>query len=104
VWREELERRKQLPENKFKTVNVTIEKTPEKVVVTIADKGPGFEWERWVHFDPHRVTDVNGRGIAKAHIMGISSIEFTASGNQVRCEMIIPKDTQEVQDLSVTSS
>lgn len=95
VWREEVERRKQLPENLNKTVDVTIEKTPEEVVVTITDQGPGFDWDKWTHFDPHRITDVNGRGIAKAHIMGMSSIAYTAPGNQVRCEMKIPKAEEE---------
>ncbi|MBL0318060.1 MAG: response regulator [Alphaproteobacteria bacterium] len=90
VWREEIERRLNLPENAPKTVNVTIDKTTDKVVVTITDQGKGFDWSKWIHFDPHRATDVNGRGIAKAHIMGMKSIEYIAPGNQVRCEMTIP--------------
>lgn len=97
VWREEIARRLELPENAHKKVEVALEKNDENVSVVIKDEGQGFNWKKWEDFDPIRMTDANGRGIAKAHIMGFDAIEYQDSGNCVRCICAIPKIDPEAE-------
>lgn len=80
---EEIKKRLELPENKTKVVKINFERKPIEVVVRIKDMGKGFNFKQYSSFDPVRITDPNGRGIAMASIVKGSKIEFVGSGNEV---------------------
>jgi DNA-binding response OmpR family regulator len=81
---EEIERRLSLPENKDKSIQVFVKKGDNSISVTILDNGEGFKWKKYVDFDPLRLTEPNGRGIATAKLMG-TRVDFNESGNEVTC-------------------
>ncbi len=81
---DEIERRMNLEENLKKYVDVSVETIDDTVSVTICDNGEGFNWQKYIDFDPLRLTEPNGRGIATAKLMG-TQVEFNESGNEVKC-------------------
>lgn len=80
----DIERRLKLPENKDKYVEVFVTSNEREVKISICDQGPGFRWNKFIDFDPLRLTDPNGRGIATAKLMG-TKVEYTEPGNKVTC-------------------
>jgi CheY-like chemotaxis protein len=83
IWREEVERRLELPEHRSKLVRVFLKRTEQDLTVTIKDEGPGFEWEVFMQVDPSRATDNHGRGIAQAHLHGFDQLIYNDAGNEV---------------------
>lgn len=81
---DEIERRSVLEENLQKYVEVSVQTIDDLVTVTICDNGEGFNWKKYLDFDPLRLTEPNGRGIATAKLMA-THVEFNESGNQVIC-------------------
>jgi DNA-binding response OmpR family regulator len=57
--------------------------------VFIKDEGKGFNWQDYIDFDPNRMTDPNGRGIAMANIMIPGAVEYWGKGNMVVYKMPI---------------
>lgn len=82
-WEAEIARRLALPQFANRRGTVRCERHPDRVVFTIADQGEGFDWRRYLDFDPDRAFDPNGRGIAMARMMSFSSIEYQGCGNVV---------------------
>lgn len=81
---QEIEKRLNDPENMKKKVRVELRREPDdSFSVTIEDEGQGFDWSEYVDFDPTRVTDPNGRGIAMAFIMNPEGIKYFGKGNKV---------------------
>lgn len=74
-----------LPENAEKRVLVGFHRNEGEVLITIKDQGQGFASQKYMDFDPTRLTDPNGRGIATARIMGLSNLEYLGNGNKLRC-------------------
>lgn len=87
-----------LPENKDKRVLVGFHRRDDEISVVIRDQGLGFDWHKYMDFDPMRLTDPNGRGIATARIMGLSNLEYQGNGNKLRCSF---KAKREVLNPSV---
>jgi CheY-like chemotaxis protein len=83
-WQEEVDRLVLLPENAAKSVEVRYKNEPDAVSVTIRDEGPGFEFEKYLDFDPERLFDPHGRGIAMARAESFDSLEFEGTGSVVR--------------------
>ncbi len=84
IWREEVNRRTHLEENRDKSVLVRFEKTGEDIVFTIEDMGPGFDWEPYMELNSDRVFDSHGRGIAIAGNYSFDRLEYLDRGNRVR--------------------
>lgn len=82
-WRPEIERRLLLPQFRGRLARVRFEREDGRLRFTISDEGNGFEWQRYLDFDPSRVFDPNGRGIAMAHRTSFSSLEYLGNGNTV---------------------
>ena len=82
---EELARRLSLPQHANKFVEVIFVRQPEAIQMTIIDQGKGFEWEKYLNFDPDRVFDSHGRGIAMAQKFSFDSMEYRGAGNEVVC-------------------
>lgn len=82
LW-EEINRRMSMPEYGSRKVIVTLRKNERETIINIKDEGKGFDWKEYVDFDPLRMTNPSGRGLAIAHIMSPGSIEFPGNGNEV---------------------
>ena len=80
---DEIKKRLELPENKNKRVKIHFERKPVEISITIKDEGKGFNFKQYMSFDPVRITDPNGRGIAMASIVKGSKIDYKAAGNEV---------------------
>jgi CheY-like chemotaxis protein len=83
AWDEEVARRLALPEYAQRSVCVRVERLPDRLEFTVADEGAGFDWQRYLEFDPERATDPNGRGIAMARMLSFASLEYRGSGSTV---------------------
>lgn len=75
------------PENHNKYVEVCFVNDGKTKTVTITDEGSGFDWKKYKDFDPSRLTEPNGRGIASAYLMDMN-IEYIAPGNKVICKYV----------------
>ncbi|MDK2124851.1 response regulator [Parachitinimonas caeni] len=82
-WREEVDRLASLPENAGKFVEIELERNESEIIVTICDQGEGFDWSRFLDFDPSRAFDPNGRGVFMARTMSFDRLEFQGRGNIV---------------------
>jgi CheY-like chemotaxis protein len=82
-WTEEVTHRLSLVENRMKRVRVSFSREVDQVSLRIRDEGHGFDWERYLEFDPARAFDPNGRGIALARMASFSSLEYEGCGNSV---------------------
>lgn len=87
---DEISNRLAKPENVNKFVKVTFEKVDKKIMILIEDHGKGFEWKKYMSYDPIRLTDLNGRGIASANLMKLR-IEYLGTGNKVKCQFDMSK-------------
>jgi len=84
AWQSEVNRRLALPENRHKRVEVRLERRPDTIEVTIRDQGQGFNWVRFLTFDPDRAIDPHGRGIAMAHALSFDTLDYIGRGNVVQ--------------------
>lgn len=82
-WQEEVERRLGLPAYRERFVEVLFERIPQAIRFTIRDQGEGFDWRKYLDFDPARIFDPHGRGIAMARMMSFSALEYQGNGNTV---------------------
>lgn len=82
-WEAEIRRRLALPQFAGRFATVRVERMPDSLVFTIADQGAGFEWTKFLNFDPDRAFDPNGRGIAMARMMSFATLEYQGKGNVV---------------------
>lgn len=91
-WTEEVEHRLALPENRDKVIEVGFARETDRAIFTIRDQGPGFDWERYLEFDPNRIMHCHGRGIALAKANAFTDLRYRAPGNQVTATVALKKD------------
>lgn len=89
-WNAEVALRAHMPANLDKRVRVRLCRSGNCVQVRIEDEGPGFDWRRYLEFDPERAFDPNGRGIALARMSGAARVEYQGTGNIVVLYMNTP--------------
>lgn len=82
-WADEVERRLALPEYRDRTAIAILSKDAENIILTIRDQGAGFDWQKYLEFDPERAFDPNGRGITMARMMSFDTVEYQGNGNTV---------------------
>lgn len=82
-WSEEISRRLVQTEYRDRAVAVHLAKDEKNITLIIRDQGEGFEWQKYLEFDPERALDPNGRGIAIAKMMSFDTIEYQGNGNTV---------------------
>lgn len=82
-WEAEIEHRLALPENAAKRVRLRVRKDEARWIFEIRDDGPGFDWRRFLDFDPERAFAPNGRGIALSKQLSFASLTYLPPGNQV---------------------
>lgn len=82
-WQAEIGRRLELPQFRDRVARVRLEPLADGLRFTISDEGVGFDWQRYLDFDPTRIFDPNGRGIAMAQRTSFASIDYPGCGNTV---------------------
>jgi len=87
TWLQEVSSRLLLDKNINKTVTLDFKRLENKVKITIKDQGNGFDWQSYMDFDPNRVMDNHGRGIAIANKLSFSLIEYIGNGNEVQAHL-----------------
>lgn len=83
IWEQEVDRRLALPENCKKAVYLKVTREEDRWIFKITDDGPGFDWRRFLDFDPERAFAPNGRGIALSRQISFSSLTYIPPGNMV---------------------
>lgn len=83
-WEQEVQERLEKPEYKSRYVTIDYQHNDETIEFLISDEGDGFNWDKYLEFDPERAFDTHGRGIAMANNMSFSKVEFQDKGNKVR--------------------
>jgi CheY-like chemotaxis protein/anti-sigma regulatory factor (Ser/Thr protein kinase) len=94
-WHEEVLRRSALPENREKRVRVELCRNADGLTIRISDQGPGFDWEKYLDFDPDRAFDPNGRGIALARLTSFDSLTYEGRGNIVVASILDNKTAEQ---------
>ena len=89
AWEKEVARRLAAAEYRDRVARVSARRTVDEWVFEIEDAGDGFDWRRYLRFDPERAFDPNGRGIAMAGMVAFSALEYRGSGNQVCARVAI---------------
>ncbi len=92
-WEVEIEKRTNLPEHRHKKVHVKFVQDAQRLILSITDMGNGFDWRPYMEIEPSRATHGNGRGIAKANLLGFDRVTYVGKGNEVRVESV-KKDMQ----------
>jgi phosphoserine phosphatase RsbU/P len=92
-WTEKIDELLALPENQKKFATVHFERDDDKITFTIADEGKGFDWQKYIEFDPARMFDANGRGIAIAHNISFDELTYNDAGNQVTATINLDNKT-----------
>ncbi len=82
-YNQEFVRRSSSPEYSSRKVSVSFKKEDDVVKIYIQDEGNGFDWQQYMEFEPRRMTDPNGRGIALANSTNPGQIEYIGKGNVV---------------------
>lgn len=83
TWEKEILRRLALPEFSQRRVSIWFERARDKLHWTITDEGEGFDWSKYLEFDPERAFDAHGRGIAMARRLSLDGVEYMGNGNIV---------------------
>lgn len=86
-WKEEIDNRLKLPQNFSKWVTITLFKTESELKISVKDEGKGFNFQKYLDFDPLRGTDNHGRGIAFAKKLSFDSLNYLGCGNEVVCSV-----------------
>jgi len=86
-WRQEVLRRLELPDYRRRVAQVSVERRGSVVRFEVRDQGPGFDWRKFMSFDPERAFDPNGRGIALAQQLAFSNLTYEEPGNVVVAEV-----------------
>ena len=84
-WEDEIARRQISPEHAHKFVEVTFERHPDRIQLTVTDQGLGFDWSDYQEIKPERLLESHGRGIAMAKALSFDHLEYVGTGNRVFC-------------------
>lgn len=82
-WEAEIQRRFALPQFRDRVARIRVSRANGQLSFTITDEGDGFEWQKFLDFDPERAFDPNGRGIAMARLTSFATLEYQGRGNVV---------------------
>jgi len=83
TWEQTVLQRQALPEYCERCVRISFKRHFDRLVFTVIDEGAGFDWQRYLDFEPERMSDPNGRGIAMARMLSFAGLEYAGNGNTV---------------------
>jgi CheY-like chemotaxis protein/anti-sigma regulatory factor (Ser/Thr protein kinase) len=93
-WETEVERRLILPENRDKRVRLRVRREDARWCFEIHDDGVGFDWRRFLEFDPERAFAPNGRGIALSKQISFASLTYLPPGNEVVATVLMAGEAE----------
>lgn len=82
-WQAEIDRRLSLPEYRDRRATVQFRREDHRAIFQVRDEGAGFDYRRFLKFDPARLMAPNGRGIAMARSMSFDTLTYIGAGNDV---------------------
>lgn len=82
-WEVEVENRLNSDQYRDKYAVLTLNHDDSLITVTIQDQGKGFDWKNFLDFEPNRIMDNHGRGIAIANKISFDHLEYSDSGRRV---------------------
>lgn len=80
---DEIDSRLASPSHRRSKVDVRYTKRGGVQSVTVRDEGQGFDWQKYLYFDPARANDNHGRGIAQANMVSFDKLIYNSRGNEV---------------------
>ncbi|TPE44595.1 response regulator [Maribrevibacterium harenarium] len=83
-WAGEIERRLASPEYQDRVAHGCLIRGERSWILEVTDQGAGFNWQKYMTFDPERAFDLHGRGIATANGFSFTKVEYLGNGSQVR--------------------
>lgn len=84
---EEILYRLSMPEYRERAATMTVEIRNRETVLSITDKGNGFDYQNFMEIDPERLTDPNGRGISLFVPAAFDKIQYVGKGNKIVCRV-----------------
>lgn len=72
-----------LPEYAKRQAELCIRRETDRLVFTVRDEGPGFDWQNYLEISPHRAFDTHGRGIAMSRMLSFDALSYEGCGNTV---------------------
>lgn len=66
-----------------RAVAIEFRRGADVIEIGIIDEGAGFDWRRYLDFDPERAFHAHGRGIAMARKLSFDGLEYRGRGNEV---------------------
>lgn len=88
-WQDEVERRQDDPAYSNRQVAVAFERFDDRIEINIHDEGKGFDWEKYMTFDPARAADPHGRGIAMSKSMAFTTLEYRGTGSEAVATIVL---------------
>jgi CheY-like chemotaxis protein len=92
-WEAEIRRRLEMPQFMGRRATIRVSRNADVVSFRITDEGDGFDWHKFLEFDPERAFDPNGRGIAMARLTSFCQLEYEGSGNVVTASVRLARNT-----------
>ncbi len=86
---DEIDERLENPAYASRYGQIHLKKEPDRIVATITDEGPGFDWEPYLSLNINRVFDEHGRGIAMTREHSFDQLEYQDKGNKVVCTVFL---------------
>lgn len=83
TWKKEIDARLRQPKYEEKYVRVHFHRNGEHLKVSIVDEGEGFNFNKYLKFDPARAFDLHGKGIIMSKNAYLDTVEYVAPGNEV---------------------
>lgn len=80
---EEIARRLSDPAFSTRVAEVAFTRLADAIELTIRDGGVGFDATRFLDFDPSRLTETHGRGIAMSRLLSFDELRYVDPGNCV---------------------
>lgn len=88
---DEIAQRLRDPRYAARAVAIDYRRREDRVEIAITDEGPGFDWHRYLDFDPERAFHSHGRGIAMARKLSFDHLDYRGRGNEVFVSMHVDK-------------
>ena len=93
---EEIAHRLSSPPYSSRVATAKFSRHADRLSLQVTDQGNGFEWQKYLDFDPERAFDTHGRGIAMANKISFDTIEYRGTGNHVVTVLRLEEVTQAV--------
>lgn len=89
TWLEEINNRLRQAHHIDKSASLKFLRKSDLIEMIITDQGNGFDHTCYMDFDPKRMMDNHGRGIAMANKLSFSAVKYNEIGNEVCVQIIL---------------